>query len=166
MQTLRFQPGEYGFLARGSTLSYRQASTLGSDSDSIVSMIKQHLAPVTSGRPSTSDVLREVGVLLATAPIRPASRAALWRAVFGLPGVHECGERTDLTGRRGNAICAAEKTLATAIVVQPATGAVLAVQQSLAATDPSSYPTMQVGDLVQDDTYLPLDSQDPCDSHC
>ncbi|MGI8664692.1 MAG: hypothetical protein ACR2N4_01435 [Jatrophihabitans sp.] len=163
-QVVRYRPGEYSFLDQGSSLTYQGAHGLGTDPVKIRSVIGGHLAAL--GPPSSASVLRETGVLLAAAPLSPDSRAALWQAAFEVPGVHDCGQRTDLAARHGTAYCATGGSLTTGIVLDPGTGAVLSVQQWLAKPDPTNYPTMLTGDLIQDDTYLPIDSQEPCDSRC
>lgn len=164
-QTLRLQSGEFSFLPRGSTLTFQQTRALGADPSAIGLMIRRHLTELAPAAADTVGVFRNAGALLATAPLRPASRTALWQVVFDLPGVHECGQRSDLAGRQGAAICVSSGSQLAAIVVDRASAAVLAVQLTLASEDPS-YPTMRAGDLVQDDTYLPVDSESPCDSSC
>jgi hypothetical protein len=164
-QTLQFQAGQFNFLPRGSTLTFQQARALGADPTAVGSVLRQHLIELAPEAADTVGVFRDAGVLLAAAPLRPASRIALWRLVFDLPGAHECGQRSDLAGRRGAAICVTGGNQAAAIVMDRTTAAVLAVQLWLTSDDPT-YPTMQAGDLIQDDTYLPMDSQAPCDSSC
>jgi hypothetical protein len=145
--------GQFSFLPVGSNLTYRQAAALPAAPRPLATAILNHLRAYAGSNPSAMLVLRQLGYLIATAPLSAAARAAAWHVVASLPGLYLCGTATDLTGRRGEALCANANGEETQILIDANTGSVLAIQQRLTQTSPL-YPSVGSGTLIGSSTIL------------
>jgi len=150
-QVIALPAGSFTFLPQG-TLPYRQAASLPASAAAVAALIEGPPGPQAGPRSPVTVVLRQLGYLLAIAPLTPAARSAAWRAVAALPGLRNCGPAADLAGRNGTGLCAANGGHVTELVVGAA-GSVLAVADRLTAPD-SAYPTVPPGTVVQSATFI------------
>jgi hypothetical protein len=146
-------PGQFSFTPQGSTLTYQQAITLPTQPAALTTQLLGHLRPYAGAQPPAMLILRQLGYLIATAPLTSPTRAAAWRAIALLPGLHLCGPGTDLAARHGQTLCADAGGEQTRILIDPATGAVLAVEQHLLQPSPL-YPTVPGDTLTESATFL------------
>jgi hypothetical protein len=151
-QVIVLPAGSFSFLPQG-TLPYRQAASLPGSAAAVTALIEGRPGPQAAPRPPATVVLRQLGYLLAIAPLTPAARSAAWRAVAALPRLRRCGTAADLAGRSGTGLCAANGGHVTELIVSATAGSVLAVDDRLTARD-SSYPTVPPGTVVQSATFI------------
>jgi hypothetical protein len=147
-----FPYGQFSFLPEGRTLTYRQAFSLPPSPALLSQDITVYVQALTRRPPPPDIMLKEYGFLLATAPLSVAVRSAMWQAIYHLAGVHLCGLRTDLLGRRGLALCAATRLGKTALLVNAQRGVVLAVNEYLEQRSPL-FPTVPPGTLLEADDF-------------
>jgi hypothetical protein len=150
-QVIALPAGSFSFLPQRS-LPYRQAATLPASAAAVAALAGGGPGSQAGPREPATVVLRQLGYLLAIAPLTPAARSAAWRAVAGLPGLRSCGTAADLAGRNGTGLCTANGGHVTELIVGAA-GSVLAVTDRLTAPD-SSYPTVPPGTVVQSATFI------------
>jgi hypothetical protein len=134
-------------------LTYQQAASLPAFPDGIAAAIRDHLK--AGANPPATLVLRQLGYLLAVAPLTDATRTAAWNMLAGLPGLHLCGNGNDLSGRRGQGICVDTKADETEILVDPAVGSVLAVEERIREQS-VMYPAVAAGSLIGSDTFVDI----------
>ena len=151
-QVLSMPPGQFSFLPQGSTLTYRQASSLPGTPQAFSARLLGHLRPFAGPNPPASLVLEALGYLIATAPLTTAARAAAWRVLAALPGLHLCGSGVDLAHRHGLGLCA-DAGGAAEILVDASTGSVLAVEDRLLRPSPM-YPMVSDGSMISSVTFL------------
>jgi hypothetical protein len=147
-------PGEdFSFTPQGLPLTYRQAMSLPMSAPAMSATLGAHLAPLAHDPPATVR-LKQLGFLLADAPLPTASRAAAWSALASVPGLRLCGSAADLAGRRGQAVCAAAQGEEVEVLIDVGRDSVLAVKQYL--LKPSRlYPGVPNGAKIGSDTFLP-----------
>ncbi len=92
------------------------------------------------------DVFQTVVSWLQSAPTHPSPQAALYEVLAGLPGVRYQGPAIDHVGRRGIAVSwpppteAGGALLTDRLILNPATGKLLAAEQVVARPAPRSNP--------------------------
>ena len=146
--------GEFSFTPQGVPLTYREATSLPTSARAMSAALAAHLAPIGGADPPATVRLKQLGFLLATAPLPGAARAAAWSALASVPGLHLCGSASDLAGRRGEAVCADAQGEEVKVLIDAARNSVLAVEQGL--LKPSAlYPGVPVGSIDGSDTFLP-----------
>lgn len=146
---LALAPGQFSFVLQGAHLTYRQASDLPETPDAFSAQILSYLRP----HPPATLLLKQLGYLIAVAPLRAAARSAAWHVVASLPGLHLCGTGTDLSGRRGEGLCVDAEGEETEILVNKSTGSVLAIEERLQRPSPM-YPNVSGGSLIQSITFI------------
>jgi len=77
------------------------------------------------GRPGSEPIIMSIASMMLQQSRSPAVRAALYRMLKLLPGMHYFGPATDRLGRRGMAIGLTISGLRTELIVDPATSALL-----------------------------------------
>ncbi len=152
-KALFLPPGQFSFVLQGTPLTYQQASDLPGTPSAFSAQILSHLRPLTGTQPPATLVLKQLGYLIAVAPLPPAARSAAWQVAASLPGLYLCGTGTDLSGRRGEGLCAAAEGEETEILVNKRTGSVLAIEERLQRPSPI-YPTVSGGSLIQSITFI------------
>lgn len=153
-QVMSVPAGQFSFIPQGSTLTYQQARALPGSSQGFSARLLSHLRAFTGPHPLPNLVFTQLAYLIAAAPMTPAARAAAWLMVATLPGLHLCGNGTDLAGRPGQGLCTASGGEETEVLVSPSTGSVLAVEDRL--LQPSRmYPMVPVGSIISSATFLP-----------
>jgi len=150
-----YRAGQFSFLPQGATLNYRGARAMPSQAAAVLGTVRGYILPYFGPQPPSELVLRQLGFLLASAPLTRQARAAIWLAVERLPGVRLCGVGTDFLGRHGNGICARVANERIEILFKPVVGEVLAVEQWLLRPTPL-FPTIPGGSLVESDTFRAL----------
>ena len=152
-QVMSVPAGQFSFIPQGSTLTYQQARALPGSSQGFSAQLLSHLRAFAGPHPLPNLVLTQLAYLIAAAPVTPAALAAAWRMVATLPGLHRCGNGTDLAGRPGQGLCIASGGEETEVLVSPGTGSVLAVEDRL--LQPSRmYPMVADGSMVSSATFL------------
>ena len=150
---LSLPAGQFSFIPQGSTLTYQQARSLPATPRALSIQLLSHLRAFAGPRPPANLVLRQLGYLIAAAPLTSAARAAAWRVLAALPGLHLCGSGTDLAHRRGQELCVGSAGERTEILVSTASGSVLAVEDRLLRPD-RMYPLVPSGSVVSSATFL------------
>lgn len=148
-------PGQFSFAPQGSTLTYQQARALPSTPQALTAQLRGDLQPYAGADPPSALILRQLGYLIANAPLTTATRAAAWRALAALPGLHLCGPGTDLAGRHGTGICADDGNDEVEVLVDTGTGAVLAEEDRILKQSPL-YPTVPAGSLTEATAFAAL----------
>jgi hypothetical protein len=147
-----FSAGEFSFTPQGTPLTYGQAQTMPAQPQDVMATIRRHLLPYSGPRVPAELILKQLGFLLAAAPLSRQARKATWLALASLPGARLCGTSTDLLGRRGEGICASVPTEEIEVLVDPFTAQVLAVVQRVLQPTPL-FPGIPVGTVVESDTF-------------
>lgn len=150
-----FPVGQFSFLPQGTTLTYEQARNMPARPPGVMAIVRSHLRPYAGTRPPAELILKQLGFLLASAPLSGPARQAAWMALAGLPGARLCGAGTDLLGRHGESVCAGVPTEEIEVLIRPATGQVLAVMQRVLRPTPL-FPNIAAGTVVESDTFLPI----------
>ncbi len=154
-QTFSIPTGKFSFIPQGTPLTYQQVKSLPGSPQAIRSEIATHLRPYAGMHPSVTAVLRQLGFLLATAPLATNARSATWSVLVSLPGLHLCGQGRDLVGRYGQWICASTRTDQIEVLLDTRTGSVLAVAERLLKADSHWFPGVPAGSIVQSDAFIP-----------
>jgi hypothetical protein len=152
-QVLPLPAGQFSFIPQGSTLTYRQARLLPGSPEALRAQLLRHLRVFTGPHPQANLILRQLGYLIATAPLTTAARATAWRVLATVPGLHLCGGGTDLAHRHGQGLCADSSGEETEILVDTGTGSVLAVEDRLLQPD-RMYPMVPDQTLISSTTFL------------
>ncbi len=152
-KTLSLAPGQFSFVLQGTPLTYRQASDLPGTPSAFSAQILDHLPHFKGTHPPATLVLKQLGYLIAVAPLPVAARSAAWHVAASLPGLYLCGTGTDLSGRRGEGLCVDAEGEETEILVNKRTGSVLAIEERLQRPSPI-YPTVSGGSLIQSITFI------------
>jgi len=132
-------------------MTYIAVRALGSTPEAVEHAIRSRL---DSGAASVSSptLLEQYGRLLATAPLRRATRIAVIAAIAAIPNLRNCGIRTDLLNRRGIDICARASGEQTDILVNPRNGMVFAIENSLRAISPA-FPGLPSGSITEQQSF-------------
>jgi len=139
--------GQFSFIRQG-VLTYEQAMALPATPAGLTTQI---LGRLRSHAPTV--MLRQLGYLIATAPLSTSARSAAWHAVASITGLRLCGSGTDLAGRRGEGLCADSQGEEVEVLIDSNTGSVLAVEERL--LQPSLlYPNVSAGSLIGSTTFL------------
>jgi hypothetical protein len=152
-QMLSLPTGQFSFIPQGRTLTYQQARLFPGTPQGVSAQLMSHLRAFAGPRPPTTLVLRQLGYLIAAAPLNAAARAAAWRVVAALPGLRLCGNGTDLAGRSGQGLCEDFSGEETEILIDTSTGSVLAVEEWLLRPS-RMYPMVPSGGMVSSTTFL------------
>ncbi|HEY3907950.1 MAG TPA: hypothetical protein VGM14_28860 [Streptosporangiaceae bacterium] len=146
-------PGQFSFVLQGTRLSYQQASNLSGTPSEFSTQLLSHLRPAARGPdPPATLVLKQLGYLVAVAPLSVAAQSAAWHMVGALPGLEMCGAGTDLSGRHGVGLCVDADGEQTEILVNKHTGSVLAIEVRLQRPS-AAYPTVSSGSLILSITF-------------
>lgn len=140
--------GTWSFLPQGKVLTYQAAESLPATAVALSSQVRA----LTGSRPPATQMLTQLGYLLAAAPLTAAGRTAAWMSVATLPGLRLCAPATDLVGRSGTTLCVSAAGQETDLVVNPSSGSVLAVQDRLLQQD-AAYPGISPGTVLQSTTF-------------
>lgn len=150
-QTANLAAGTFGFLPVGVPLTYYDARHLPASSAQVRQAVETHLR-VAGHHPPPSLMLRAYGFLLAIAPLRARTRAAIFSAIQALP-VHATGTSRDLIGRAGELVSADDPYDRVELLLDPRSDAVLAVQLRVLKPQPA-YPGISAGTLIESDTFI------------
>jgi hypothetical protein len=146
-------PGQFSFFLQGTSLTYRQASNLPGTPGEFSAQILRRLRPVAGeADPPATLVLKQLGYLIAVAPLSVAAQSAAWHMVASLPGLEMCGPGTDLSWRHGEGLCADADGEQTELLVNKHTGSVLAIEVRLQHPS-AAYPTVPSGSLILSITF-------------
>jgi hypothetical protein len=145
--TYAIPAAEFSFAAKGAPFTYADVRRLDDSLAGLRAAVRAHVGP--SGPLAEA---RQYAVLLASAPLRPAARAGLVRAMAAIPGVRLCGRRADVAGRRGRAVCIGDRRTEYAFVFD-ANARLLAVEERMLAPS-SQLPTVPPGTVVQRDAFF------------
>jgi hypothetical protein len=97
-------------------------------------------------------ILKDVGFMLATAPLTRTTWSAAWTTLAGIKGLHLCGTGKDELGRSGDWMCTKTSDDETEVLVDPRTFSVLAIEDRI--LKPSAfYPGIPAGDIIGLDTF-------------
>lgn len=151
-QTTSFPPNGFSFMSQGTPLTYQQAGSLPTSPDDVRAAVRAHLRGGASAEPPATQVLRQLGFLLATAPLTDATRSAMWRTTAALPGLHLCGSGDDRAGRRGEVLCVTAGEEESDLLVDPRTGAALEVRERIRQRS-WWYPGVAPGSTIDSDTF-------------
>jgi len=144
--------GEFSFIRQG-VLTYQQVVGLPGTPAGLASEIIGHLRSPAGNNPMPTVMFRQLGFLIATAPLGTPARSAAWYALASIKGLRLCGPGADLAGRRGEGLCADAKGEEVEVLIDPHTGSVLAVEERL--LKPSLlYPNVPAGSLIGSTTFL------------
>jgi hypothetical protein len=143
--------GQFSFIEQGTAFTYRDAITAPRSAGSLRADVLAHLGGSGATVPPTN-LLAAYGFLLATAPLTQPAREAVVRAVLQIPGIRTCGTVRDLLGRSGETVCVSDAAMQVRVVVRPAEGAVIAVDQLLRTATPA-YPGVPAGSTIQADAF-------------
>jgi len=144
--------GTYSFLPVGIKMTFEEAQKLPTTTAQIRSAVEAHL-----NRPgryfSPALLLRAYGYLLGVAPLRAATRAAIFSSIASLPSVKARGVGHDLLGRSGYLISADEPYERIELLLDPSHAEVLAVQQRVLKPQ-AIYPGLARDSLVTSTTFV------------
>jgi hypothetical protein len=143
-------PGTYSFVPQGRPLAYAEVSSLPATPQGVLAAIRTH----SGSTAAVTLLLRQFAFLLAVAPLAPETRSAAWHALTLLPELRLCGTTVDIVGRTGWGLCADTAARETEIVVDPAAGTVLQVEERVRA--PSSwFPGLPPDSLIDANAFMP-----------
>jgi hypothetical protein len=145
--------GEFSFIRQGSRLTYQQAVALPETPAGLAAQILDHLRSQPGNNPPASRELRQLGYLIATAPLSTPARSAAWHVLASITGLRRCGSGADLAGRHGEGLCADSQGEEVEVLIDVHTGLVLAVEERLLKESPM-YPDVAAGSLVGSTTFL------------
>ena len=152
-RVLSMPAGTFTFMPQGRVLTYQQATSFPEAPSAVLAEIVAHLKPYAGVDPPAPLVARQLGFVLATAPLGHAARTAMWTALLSIRGLHPCGTGTDLAGRAGQWVCVSSRQDEARVLVDVAQHGVLAVADRLLA--PSQlYPGVADGSLIGEDTFM------------
>lgn len=149
--------GSYGFLAKGSEMTFKNVISLPGSADKIVQILRKHIVPYVSSS-AGGDALQAIlandyAFLLATAPLAKNSRAAIWAAIANLSGLRFCGTGKDLLGRYGRWICVAGNGEDAEVLIDMHSFSVLDIRERLTAVSPM-FPRLQPGAVTSELTFI------------
>jgi hypothetical protein len=150
---LSLPAGQFSFIPQGTTLTYRQATSLPSTPQALSAQLLSHLRAFAGPHPPANLELEQLGYLIAVAPLTAAARAAAWRVLAALPGLHLCGSGTGPVHRPSLGLCAESRGDQTEVLVSTHTGTVLTVEDRLLRPSPM-YPMVFGGSLISSVTFL------------
>jgi hypothetical protein len=149
--------GQFSFMPQGTTFTYGQAANMPVRPAAVIAVVRAHLRPYAGPHAPSELVLKQLGFLLATAPLSRKARKATWMTLAGLPGARLCGAGSDVLGRHGEGICASVAAEEIEVLVRPSTAQVLAVMQRLLRPTPL-FPNMRAGTVVDSDNFAAVKS--------
>lgn len=148
----RYKPSEFSLLPVGTTLTYQEARDLPGSPSAMRDAVARHLGPPSGASPPAPLLLQVYGFLLATAPISPAARRALFADIASLPGLRTCGIETDLLHRRAPTVCATDSRFETDLLIDTGTGSVLGVEQRVRQRS-VAFAGLSPRSVIQFDTF-------------
>jgi hypothetical protein len=151
--TLAIPAGQYTFLPQGSNLTYRQATALPADRDSLASVLAHHLSAYAGRHPPAFLELKAVAYLIATAPLTDEVRAAAWQVIASLPGLRICRNPPSQVRPGTIELCIDSADDETLVNVNPDTGAIVTIADRLMQTS-QAYPHVAGGTIVESSTFL------------
>lgn len=149
--------GQFSFMPQGTTFTYGQATKMPVRPVAVIAVVRAHLLPYAGSHAPSELVLKQLGFLLATAPLSRKARKAAWMTLAGLPGAQLCGAGTDILGRHGEGICASVSAEEIEVLVEPSTAQVLAVMQRLERPT-LLFPSIRAGTVVSSDNFAVVKS--------
>jgi hypothetical protein len=149
---LSLPSGTFTFTPQGSTLSYRQARSMPASAPALYREVLARLRAYAGARPPGTLIARQLGFLLASAPLTQAARAAAWQALGSVPGLRLCGGGADLAGRRGRWLCVSAQGEETEVLVAPMADSLLTVVDRITRPSPL-YPGVPAGSIVESDAF-------------
>jgi hypothetical protein len=150
---LSLSPGQFSFIPQGTTMTYQQARFLPQSAGAFSAELVNHMRSYAgSDLPATLE-LKQLGYLIATAPLSSAARAAAWQVLASLPGLHLCTLGSNLSGRRGQGVCVDNREDEMEILVDKTTGSILEVQDRLLQPEPL-YPMVLAGTIIESTTFV------------
>jgi hypothetical protein len=156
----RLAAGQFSFIPQGSAFTYRQLRSLSPSPTAVRRAVYAHLRSSYGPTPPVTALLRTYAVLLATAPIEPAVRAALFSDIAVLPGLRTCGSGRDWLGRYGTRLCVLDPQYRVDVLLDVRSGSVLAVEERVREPVPL-YADLPAGSVVEADTFSSNRSLDP-----
>jgi hypothetical protein len=144
--------GQFSFIPQGSTLTYAEAAALPSTPGGIQTALLDHLRPYSGTHPPASLELKQLAYLIAMAPLTNAARAAAWRLVASLPGLHLCAPQHTRIPGPGLQLCIGSPDDQTELTVNPETGAVISVADRLVRGS-QLYPHVSPATIVASSTF-------------
>jgi hypothetical protein len=145
--------GQYTFLPQGSNLTYRQATALPADRDSLAAVLADHLSAYAGQHPPASLQLKQVAYLIAMAPLTNKVRAAAWQVMASLPGLGICHNQSGQVQSGAIELCIDSVGDEILVNVNPDTGAIVSIADRLMQTS-SAYPHVAAGTIVGSSTFL------------
>jgi hypothetical protein len=145
--------GQYTFLPQGSNLTYRQATALPADRDSLAAVLAHHLSAYAGPHPPATLELKQVAYLIATAPLTDEVRAAAWHVMASLPGLRICQSPPGEVRLGTIELCISSAGDETLVNVSLDTGAIVTIADRLMQTSPA-YPHVAGGTIVESSSFL------------
>jgi len=133
-------------------MTFEEAQQLPTTTTEIRQAVEAHLSRSGNYLPPEL-LLRAYGYLLGVAPLRAATRAAIFSSIASLPTVKARGVGHDLLGRSGYLISADDPYERIELLLDPSHAEVLAVQQRV-LTPQAIYPGLASGSLVTSTTFV------------
>src|SRR5262249_18044090 len=131
---------------------YQQATALPGEPDQLARVILDHLRPYAGANPPASLQLKQLGYLIATAPLTNRARSAAWQALSSLPGLHICSTPPDRARANSIELCIDSPTEEARISVDTDTAAILTVADRLRQPSPM-YPHVPAGTVIGSSTF-------------
>ncbi|HEU0249359.1 MAG TPA: hypothetical protein VFR48_01415 [Solirubrobacteraceae bacterium] len=140
--------GAFNFMPQGSRLTYEEVRRLPASPSMIEMIVIAHAHGYTQ-TPEGAALLKQYGVLLATAPLSSKVRAAMFDVVARLPGLRVCAAPS--TSSNLISVCLAGGGNEVDLTISLRTGAVRSVREYLIA--PAGYADLQSGTLLEAETF-------------
>lgn len=148
---LNIPAGTFSFIPQGTALTYREVRALPGSAQKLTTDIVNHLRPAFGTHVPAELVARQLGFLLATAPLGPAARSAAWQALVATPGLRTCSNGVDSAGREGRWLCVKGEDAEVEVLVA-GTNSVLAIKSRILNPSPS-FPGVPTGGITELDSF-------------
>jgi hypothetical protein len=144
--------GSYSFLPQGGLLTYGQVRSAAPSPESLDRLLLARLRGFDGVHPPVTVIFKDLGFMLATAPLKESVRSAGWVALARVQGLQLCGTGKDGLGRIGEWLCVKTGGEETGVLVDTRAFSVLAIEDRI--TKPSAfYPGVPAGDIIGLDTF-------------
>jgi hypothetical protein len=147
--------GQFSFIPKGAPLTSEDVAHLSDVPGEIELAITERLRAAVAASVDPGTMLKEFGFLLGQAPLAGGIQRAIWDLIARLPGIHTCGQSSDLLDRRGVGVCAdttAPIGMRVELLVDPESGRPLAIIERLIRQTPA-FPTLPAGSVVELATF-------------
>ncbi|HEX4805060.1 MAG TPA: hypothetical protein VFU94_04090 [Conexibacter sp.] len=135
--------GRFSFTSSGIPFTYADVPSIPIG-QATMRRVESHLA-----RYRPSETLKQLGLILATAPLSSSGRLEAFTALASTPDLKLCGQTIDLRHRLGLSVCTYDgEQTETHVLIDPSNGKVLEVQDELHDVS-SSYPGLLGGEVVE-----------------